>query len=156
MPCYLFTFHGYGTWIPSHKRGYVHRTKGIQAVDANIGAHYSLNQRLDKVVFNTDIQTHLIDATLHAGDHLSIRIHGIATETTHVHILLSWRTNTQWKQIRTSLRSGLSRHLNEQLTRRTWFAKNGSRKRVLERPHFEYLMTNYLPNHSGLTWFEKQ
>src|SRR4051794_35604479 len=29
MPCYLFTYHAYGSWMPDHKRGYVHRGQGV-------------------------------------------------------------------------------------------------------------------------------
>ena len=28
MPCYHFTFHGYGTWMPDEDDGYVRRGEG--------------------------------------------------------------------------------------------------------------------------------
>ena len=33
MPCYLFTYHGYGTWLPDRSRGYVRRKEGILPTD---------------------------------------------------------------------------------------------------------------------------
>ncbi|MBL4701545.1 MAG: hypothetical protein JKX85_09840 [Phycisphaeraceae bacterium] len=140
--------------MPSHNIGYVHRTKGIQSTDSNIAENYHQKQKQAIVSFTSEIQKELIQASLNAMDHVPIRIHGIATELTHVHILLSWNTQTQWKTIRTSLRSGLSRHLNNQLGQKTWFARKGSRKRVRDRTHFDYLKTKYLPKHAGLKWFE--
>ena len=37
MPCYLFTYHAYGSWLPDHAEGYVHWKEGQQPPDDNLG-----------------------------------------------------------------------------------------------------------------------
>jgi hypothetical protein len=37
-----------------------------------------------------------------------------------------------------------------------WFVRNGSRKRVKDERHFNYLIETYLPDHPGLFWHEGQ
>jgi hypothetical protein len=37
---------------------------------------------------------------------------------------------------------------------RRWFVADGSRKRVHNRDHLTYLITEYLPDHPGLFWTE--
>ena len=39
-----------------------------------------------------------------------------------------------------------------QIERREWFVEGGSRKRVKDRAHFDYLVTTYLPRHRGWKW----
>ncbi len=156
MPCYLFTFHGYGTWMPSHKCGYVHRMQGLQPRDPVIAGAYKSNQLHETAVFDDGVQRCLVESLMLVSKHIDLRVHAVATDPTHVHILISWHDQREWQQIRRSLRGGLTRQLNEHLGKRTWFAKLGSRKRVKDRKHFDYLMTRYLPSHRGHKWFENQ
>ena len=48
----------------------------------------------------------------------------------------------------------MTRRLNRDKQRRTWFSEKASRKRVLNREHFDHLMTTYLPSHSEWKWSE--
>jgi hypothetical protein len=43
MPCYLFTYHGHGTWLPDHARGYVRRKVGVLAADVEMARNYRGN-----------------------------------------------------------------------------------------------------------------
>ncbi len=149
MPCYLFTFHGHGTWMPDHPRGYVHRTQGLQPTDPRMADAYRANQREPAVVLTDAIQTVIIDTAKHAAKHLDAELCAIACEPTHTHILLSWRHHRAWKSMRTSLQSALSRALNAAFDKRTWWAENPSRKRVKDHEHFDHLMLEYLPSHRG-------
>ncbi len=36
MPCYLFTFHAFGTWMPDREEGFVQRKKGILPPDEEL------------------------------------------------------------------------------------------------------------------------
>ena len=38
----------------------------------------------------------------------------------------------------------------------TLSSKEASRKRVRDRKHFDYLMNEYVPKHSGAKWFEDE
>lgn len=154
MPCYLFTYRGHGTWLPDHPQGYVRRKEGLLESDAAMATCYRRNLIEDPVTFSPSMQRQLIAEAIRAFQHQELRGHFIATETTHLHILVSWRNNATWRLVRRRLASSLTRRLNNEVERRTWFAKQPSRKKVRERQHFEYLMNAYLPKHSGLKWCE--
>lgn len=66
MPCYLFTYHGHGTWLPDHPRGYVRRKVGVLATDDQMAVCYRSNLQVEAVNFSRDIQRVLIDAALEA------------------------------------------------------------------------------------------
>jgi REP element-mobilizing transposase RayT len=142
--------------MPSHKRGYVHRTQGLQPCDIQLAEQYKLKQQQETVVFDKKIQKYLVESARQISHHIALRVYAVATESTHVHILVSWDDQREWEQIRRSLRGGLSRVLNQQFGKRAWFAKLGSRKRVKEREHFDYLKRRYLSSHKGIKWFENQ
>jgi len=156
MPCYLFTYHGYGTWMPDHDRGYVRRKEGILATDKNMSTYYRRNLLHDPVSFSPTMQSQLIAAAIEAFAFQELRGHYIATEITHLHVLVSWRSNAAWQLVRRRLRSSLTRRLNREVERRPWFSKQPSRKQVREQQHFDYLMNTYLPKHSGIKWSEEQ
>ena len=66
MPCYLFTFHAYGTWLPDRRRGYVRRDKqGIHKQDHELADKYKEQMSQDIVRFDRDIQELMID--VHEG-----------------------------------------------------------------------------------------
>ncbi|WP_168205474.1 transposase [Bythopirellula goksoeyrii] len=154
MPCYLFTYHGHGTWMPDNPRGYVRRKEGILAPDTHMATCYRDNMCSAAICFDHEIQQILINAALEAFEHQPVRGHAVATESTHLHILVSWQTNRTWKIVCRQLRGSLSRKLNQEFERSEWFSKQPSRKRVADRQHFDHLMDVYLPRHSGLKWRE--
>ncbi len=69
--------------------------------------------------------------------------------------LIHWRHGREWKSVRASVRSALSRGLNERFGKRDWFADTPSRKRVRDHEHFDYLLLSYLPRHGGAYWFRE-
>ncbi len=154
MPCYLFTFHAYGSWMPDRKRGFVRRGKGLTSPNAKLAKVYRDSQTQSTVEFDEQLQQQLIDAAINAATAQDFRLHSIATDSSHVHILVSWRGEKDWMLVRRGLRRSLTLHLNEKYESRDWFAKSGSRKQVLDRKHFDHLVTRYLPNHRGRKWSE--
>jgi hypothetical protein len=155
MPCYLFSYHGYGTWLPDRPRGYVRRDEGVLPPDEGMAELYRHNMKHPAVTFDHEIQRHLIAAAIEACNYQKLKCSYIATEPTHVHILVSWTIDRTWEVARAKLRESLSRHLNRKLERREWFSKSPSRKRVRDRKHFDYLTTDYLRKHSGWKWSEE-
>lgn len=153
MPCYMYSYHGRATWMPDHRRGFVQRGKGIQPTNEDLANSYRRHRDEPAVSFTAPIQRLLVDAARAAGDHLEATVHAVATEPTHLHVLVSWDHERDWKSMRASIRSAMSRRLNEQVERRNWFADTPSRKRVRDREHFDYLMLTYLPKHHGAKWF---
>jgi REP element-mobilizing transposase RayT len=154
MPCYLFTYHGHGTWLPDHQRGYVRRKEGVLATDVQMASHYRSNLQDNAIEFTREMQQVMIDALQEACSFQDLRGHYVATESTHVHILVSWNTNKTWEDVRRGLRNSLTRQVNRAFEKREWFSKQPSRKRVADRKHFDYLVETYLPRHRGLKWRE--
>lgn len=152
MPCYLFTYHGYGTWMPDHAEGFVRRNKGPLQSDAQLGRIYRAQQHEATSIFDDTIQQLLIEETLDTTMRLELRAHYIATETTHLHALLSWHGPAHCKKVRISLKSSLSRRINREIAQRTWLSEGGSMRRVLDDTHFRHLVETYLPKHRGRCW----
>jgi hypothetical protein len=154
MPCYLFTYHAHGSWMPDRKRGYVHRGDGIRTPDTHMAELYRANLKQTVVRFDSAIQEHLIEGALEACGHQEVRRHFIATEATHAHVLVSWKCDRTWELVRKQIRGNITRRLNDAYQHQEWFSKSPSRKRVEERKHFDYLVHVYLMKHSGRKWAE--
>lgn len=156
MPCYHYTFHAYDTWMPDKEKGYVKRKKGALPRDLEMAQHYRANQKQPTVYFSKQHQEE-IAATLHvAGKHIDATIHCIAIEPTHLHVIASWSHERAWDSMRRSIRSALTRRLNEQFGKREWFVKSPSRKQVKDHDHFCFLIREYLPSHRGLFWLRDE
>jgi hypothetical protein len=128
MPCYLFTYHAYGSWMPDHRRGYVRRGEGIVPSDPHMAACYRANLKQSEIQFSKSIQREVIEGALEAC--------------------------REWQVARKQIRSKITRRLNAMHKRQNWFSKSLSRKQVKDRAHFDYLIRKYLPRHSGLKWSE--
>jgi hypothetical protein len=152
MSCFLFTYHAHGSWMPDHRRGYVRRGTGILRPDIKMAVRYRSKLTQDAVSFDAIIQRHLIEETLVAAAYQEFRCHYLATESTHLHALVSWTIERKWQIVRSKLRESVTRRLNREVQPRDWFSKSPSRKQVRDRTHFDYLVEVYLPRHSGLKW----
>jgi REP element-mobilizing transposase RayT len=154
MPCYLFTYHAYRSWLPDRSQGFVKRGEGIQEPDPALAKAYRERAKQEQTWFDDESQKVMIDALVEACEKQQCRLHYVATDATHLHLLVSWRIDRDWKTMRTCLKGSVSRRLNERLRRQLWFGRSASRKRVEDRKHFDYLMDVYLPKHQGLKWHE--
>lgn len=156
MPCFHLTFHAYGTWLPDKEKGYVQRNQGIKPRDEAMASNYRANQKHPSVRF-TSKQQEEIAATLRvAGKHLDATLHCYAIDPTHLHVLLSWKHERSHASIRTSIKSAITRRLNERFDPRTWLVKGSSRKQIKDHDHFCYLIREYLPSHRGLFWLREE
>jgi hypothetical protein len=140
--------------LPDHPRGYVHRQKGVLPPDRELAERYRANLVQDVVCFDVAIQRHPIEGALGACEHQQLRCHYVSTESTHVHVLVSWTNDRAWQIVRAKLRESLTRNLNGKFERQEWFSKSPSRRQVKDQAHFDYLVNVYLPKHSGLKWCE--
>jgi hypothetical protein len=142
--------------MPDHHRGYVKRHAGILPTDDRMAQLYRANLKQAIVRFNGSTQRELIAGSVEACKCQDVRCHFIATETTHIHVLTSWKSDRTWKMVRKQIRSNMTRRLNETCRRQEWFSKSPSRKRVKDRKHFDYLVNVYLGQHSGWKWSEER
>ncbi|MEM6458853.1 MAG: hypothetical protein AAF710_05620 [Planctomycetota bacterium] len=155
MPCYLFTWHTYGSWMPDRPRGYVRRdVDGVLPKDDDAAKAYRERMRGDAVLLSGSEQKQVVAVLRSSAEPLSLRFHAVGVDPTHVHALVSWTDGRGWEAIRRSLRSSLTRGLNERVGKRVWFGRGGSRKRVVQPQHFDRLMRAYLPGHHAVFWRE--
>jgi hypothetical protein len=155
MPCYLFTFHAFGTWLPDREEGFVKRKEGILPPNERLARRYWEVAKEDKVVLDLRLQLLLIEESRIACERQCYRGHCFATEPTHLHVLVSWPDERPWLKIRNGLKSSLTRRLNREVQHRDkWFVESASRKQVKDDDHFDHLVNTYLPSHGGWKWRE--
>ena len=153
MPCYLFTWHAYATWMPDRAQGYVRKGQGILPPDPAQASRYRARQNENEALFDAVVQSLCIEECIATATHRRFRLHGVATEPTHLHVLLSWPDERAYDELSRGLRESISRRLNAHLRRR-WLEAGGSRKQVRDQPHFDHLRNVYLPKHHGWKWRE--
>lgn len=154
MAVYLFTLHAYRSWNADRKRGYVRRGEGILAPDAIRARQYERAATQGPVLFEERHQRVMLGMAWDACERRDWRLHGFASEPSHVHLLVSWKQFQRWQQVRAMLKNLMSLQLGREfrVRGRRWFVGDGSRKWVRGRDHFEYLMEKYLPRHRGVFW----
>ena len=156
VPCYLFTYHGYGTWLPDQPDGYTTRARGKLPQDVQQASRYRALMEDEPSHFAEPQQLALIEELQVAADKQRFRLHFVATEPTHVHVLVSWKDDRPWLRMRTQIKRSLSMKLNREFSGRTWLSEGGSRKRVTNQEHFDYLVCTYLADHGGWKWCEEK
>ncbi len=152
MPVYLFTYHAYGSWLPDRARGYTRKSHGVLPPDPDMADRYRRNMAQRPATFSPAIQRRMIEELVTACQRQGYDLRAVATDPSHLHALAAWRSTRAWSRVRAGLQHSLSRRLNQDLGRRTWFAAHPSRKRVKDREHLDYLTGQYLPNHRGWKW----
>lgn len=152
MPCYLFSYHAFGTWLPDRKQGYVKRKRGILPTNVAEAKRYRAAMKEAIVEFDSQVQETVIDSIIDSQEKQRFECYYIATDPTHVHALIGWRDERTWLHMRSIIKSSISRRLKKDCGKRSWLAEGASRKRVKDRTHFEYLIARYLPKHRGWKW----
>lgn len=152
MPCYLFTYHAFGSWLPDRQRGYVKRGRGILQPSEHLHRLYSEAMKEEIVVFHDDQQRRAIDVLLESQSLQRFCLYFASTDLSHIHALVAWHDDRDPVKVRALLKGSLSRSFNAAFHRRSWFVEGASRKRVREQQHFSYLMEQYLPKHDGWKW----
>lgn len=156
MPCYLFTFHSYGSWLPDRSRGFVRRHQGMLPQDHDLATTYRRHMPQIAVHFDSAAQRAIIETLLDAASYLDCRVHAAATDNQHIHLIVSWRDERRgWEKTRASFKKSITIKLKSTYGKQRWLSRDASRKQVKDRSHFEYLVGEYLPNHRGWKWDER-
>ena|SRR5688572_14251468 len=153
MPVYLFTFHGYRTWMPDHRRGCTQRKKGYLPTDPKMARDYKRRAKRSETTFDEALSRALLAELIDLCPKISCRLHAGTVELTHVHALVSWKHVRGWMSVRKSLKTSLAKRLKT-VGDDVSLSRGGSRKHVEDKDHFEYLMQTYLPRHVGVAWYE--
>jgi len=138
--------------MPDRRQGYVKRKQGILDPDPELARRYRHAMRGNEVHFTSEIQLVMMKAMLESCEKQHFELFFFATESTHLHILVGWRDVRPWLRMRSTLKGSVTRRLNLDFGQREWFREGGSRKRVIDHKHFNYLRNDYLPKHSGWKW----
>jgi len=151
---YHFTFHAFGTWRADHPRGYTVREEGYQPPDAQEQRRRDEHLTQDVVHFDEDMQKVLVVGTYDICRRRGWQFFGGGNDATHTHALIGFKQFVDWQDARDTLKNILSLFLGRWTGREgvTWFVEGGSRKRVENRGHFEYLLDRYFPDHRGVYW----
>jgi REP element-mobilizing transposase RayT len=119
-----------------------------------MGQWYRRDMHSGEVCFDRDVQHLIVDATRRYARFKQYKLYAVTTESTHVHVMIGWQAYQPHQLVQRGIKSTISRQLNAARGRRNWFSRSGSRKRVRDRSHFQYLMTRYLPRHRGASWYQ--
>jgi hypothetical protein len=107
------------------------------------------------VAFDDAIQREILVLAHEICEQEGWRLEAAGSDETHAHLIISWRTFVSWERVDQRLKNLLSLKLNRRrgITGKRWFVRRHSApRRVKNRKHFNYLLTQYLPDHPGLFW----
>jgi hypothetical protein len=154
MPVYLITLHAYRSWGPDKSRGFVRKDERIQPPNEELARMYDGQANDDPVTFSTELQRVLIVGAFDICSRRNWHLHAIGTDPTHGHFLVSEKEFMDWEAVRDKLKNILSLLLGRATGQsgKPWFVAKGSRKRVEDQKHFDYLVNTYLPDQRRLFW----
>lgn len=155
MAVYHFTIHAYRSWRPDHPRGYTRKGEGYQPPDEEMAAQYDEAASQDAVIFNDPLQKEIVILAHGICEQERWRLEAAGFDETHTHLVISWTTFISWEGVDQRLKNLLALKLNRRrgVTGKRWFVRRHSApRRVRTRKHFDYLLTEYLPDHPGIFW----
>ncbi|MBX2852010.1 MAG: hypothetical protein KTR15_09725 [Phycisphaeraceae bacterium] len=154
MSVYHFTFHAFGTWLPDRPEGYYKHDSGWKPPSEEGRKQYSDNMQGQPIAFNQSQQQQLIDEAIKAQPYQQITLYAAATDSTHLHAIVTWGDDRDPTRIRAELKSSLTRSLNAKFGKHQWFVAKAGQNRVFDQEHLYDLVHDYLPKHT-LYWFYK-
>jgi hypothetical protein len=152
----MFTFHGYRTWMPDHPEGYTRKGKGFLSPDEAMNRHYEERARHDEVRFDDARQELIVAASREIATNINARIYYAVCVDTHCHVLLGWHDERDWTALHDRMKRIIALKLGraEGVRGRRWLTQRRSSEQVQTPDHFAHLMTVYLPDHRGRTYFD--
>lgn len=153
MPVFLLTIHAYRSWNADRPQGYVRRDSGILPPDAEVAKAYDRDAVQEPASRKHEEQRTIASIVHDACSRRGWRLHAIASESTHAHLLVSRKSSTRSTVVCGKLKNLISRERNlGRAEKRRWLSRGASRKRIRDRKHFDHLVDGYLPKHAGLFW----
>lgn len=149
MPVVIFTLHTYGSWMPDRPQGYVERGHGIKPPDPELAERYRERMTREAVFWTHAQQRTVVEAVLEKCRVKAWKAHAVATESSHVHAVLSWSDEMKIETARKALKYSITKALNDHYGKRLWLGRKGSNQRVKDADHLGQLCDAYLPGHRG-------
>ena len=153
MPVYHFTFHAFGTWLPDRPVGYTPHGEGWKPPSSDSAIQYRRNMQQQAVCFDATAQQYLIDEAVRAQSFQRVQMYAVATDSTHVHLVVAWTDDREPLAIRSQLKSSLTRALNRGFEKRRWFVSKAGSTPVEDEEHLHHLVHDYLPKHERYWYF---
>ncbi|HEY7120761.1 MAG TPA: transposase [Tepidisphaeraceae bacterium] len=167
MPVYTLTAHAYRSWREDHPRGYVQRGEGLKESNPGLAVWRAGHARNDEARFERDLQEELHRVVVDIAREKEVRLHACATCPTHVHCLISFRSPAcRCGALMKHCRKGcpararaddvmvrMKRKMGQALAKlrgtcsRPWFSRGWDCTPVKNEGHFDYLVTEYFPEH---------
>jgi hypothetical protein len=134
----------------------VHHTSGLLKPDVAIAAARDRSAKFAPVRLDAPIQRILLAAALVECQRQCWRLHGLATDPSHLHAVMHWIGFDRWAAMVKRWKKVVSFVLGRDVgpRGRRWFVRGASRKRALDRSHLDYLLDKFLPAHRGVFWRE--
>jgi hypothetical protein len=152
---YHFTIHAYRSWRPDHRRGYTRKGEGYQQPDEAMTEDYDEAASQPAVIFDDALQREIPVLTHETCEEGDWRLDAVGFDPTHTHLVIGWSRFVMWERVDQRLKNLLSLKLNRRrgIKGKRWFVRrHGAPRRVKDRAHFDYLLSEYLPDHQGVFW----
>ena len=153
VPVYHVIVHGFFTWNADNPNGYYRTKRGRYAAAPQLAVHWSRRARFPAVCWTRDDQDMLSRTVLEISARREWIVYAIATQSTHLHIVIAWHTSHSPKEVQQTLKQIMSLELGRKYGRgRRWFSRNGVPQRVKNKTHLRHLLYDYLPNQAVIFW----
>ena len=153
VPVYHVIVHGFFTWNADNPDGYYRRKRGRYAAAPKLAAYWNRSARFSAVCWSRDDQGMLCRTILETSARREWIVYAIATQTTHLHVVVAWQTAHSPKRVQQVLKQIMSLALGSKYGRgRRWFSRNGVPQRVRNKAHLRHLLYDYLPSQAVIFW----
>jgi len=153
MPVYHVIVHGFFTWNADNPQGYYRRKRGRYAAEEKLALHWTRTARFPAARWHREDQEILLRSVLESAERREWDVYAVATQTTHLHIVVAWQTRHSPQEVQQKLKQIMSLQMGRTYGYgRRWLARNGQPQRVRNRAHLRRLLYDYLPTQAISFW----
>ena len=140
--------------MPDRPDGYFKHGSGWKAPNHEATEQYHENMKRKPVAFDKNQPQLLIDEAIKAQSFQRIKLYAAASDSTHLHVVIAWADERDPVNIRSQLKSSLTRTLNTRYGKQQWFVAKAGQNPIRDAEHLSQLVHDYLPKHT-LYWYYK-
>lgn len=155
MPAYHIVLHTYGSWMPDHAKGYHDRkNRGTKPSNKGLADHRRFLTGGKLMTLSAEQQIELLNACKNSDDLKLWKVHAIAVMESHIHLILSWKSEQTPSQIQARLKQQLTHLLNSNSgqAKGRWFSRGAGIGRIRDMDHLVELVNRYIPQHGEHVW----
>ncbi|MEL7237505.1 MAG: transposase [Planctomycetota bacterium] len=141
--------------MPDREDGVHHWKNGPMPKSDEMARAYRNHQREPAATLTRRVQKLIVDELIRSAAKQRFELYVVACDADHLHILIAWRDERPAATFRRSIKSSITRRLNDDVQQRKWLAQGGSVVPVEDEDHLEFLHREYLPKHAGWCWDRK-